>query len=600
MFWDNHDPTQGMRQGNDVGTQYRSGIYSPTRGSGSGATASRDAFQRELTKAGYGADHDGDRSGPGVLLRGGLPPAVSRQESGGLLRVGRYRSDLSGGCRRQRLTRSSCREPSRSTLHWPIAAVRTALHRSGRDRAAGAGKTTRIPPRCSTLVPRSCCSRVASPFVPSRVGWLANAAGCSAGRLAGRSASSAFSRGHQVTRRHEGILTARLQSDPLLGDFNTVIIDEFHERSLHADLALALATQAWHARSDLRIVVMSATLDAESVSRFLGGCPIVTIAGRQHPLSIQYAPGEGVARTALRMASEAEGDVLCFLPGAGEIRRTVAEIESLTSHRLIEVLPLHGSLDGVEQDRALESSPTGATRIVVATNIAETSVTVPGIRVVVDSGMQKVARHDAARGIESLTTERISQDSADQRAGRAGRTASGRAVRLWDARDRLSPHGEAEIHRVDLAGAVLDILAWGGHPLTLEWFERPSEEAIDRSMTLLNRLGAVANGRLTDVGRQMQRFSMSPRLARMLIEARGAWTMVQACALLSERLYLAPRHPHDHRRLALGDRRLGICTGTRETCGRRNRAPHRNRVQPISSHYSGRRRVQAGALGRLS
>jgi ATP-dependent RNA helicase HrpB len=425
-----------------------------------------------------------------------------------------------------------------------IDAVRAAL----RQRRAvvvtappGAGKTTRIPPalldagRVILLQPRRVAVRAIANRIAHERGWTV-------GREIGWQIrfERRFTPATQLLVVTEGILTARLQSDPFLSEFNTIVIDEFHERSLHADLALALSMQSWRARPDLRIAIMSATLDAESVSRFLDECPIVSIASRQYPLSHQHAPGETVARAAMRMAAEAGGDVLCFLPGAAEIRRTVAELESLRGESSIEVLPLCGSLDSAEQDRALEESPAGTTRIVVATNIAETSVTVPGVRAVVDSGLQRVVRHDPARGIDSLTTERITQDSADQRAGRAGRTSSGRVVRLWDARDRLTPHREAEIHRVDLGGAALDILAWGAHPVTLEWFERPSPEAIAASLALLQRLGAVVDSRLTDVGRQMHRLSLSPRLARMLVEAEGSWAMVQACALLSERLYLAP------------------------------------------------------------
>jgi ATP-dependent helicase HrpB len=336
----------------------------------------------------------------------------------------------------------------------------------------------------------------------------------------------------------EGILTARLQSDPLLSAFTTVILDEFHERSVHADLAIALARQAWRARDDLRIVVMSATLESQPVSAFLGGCPVVDVPGRAHPIEISYAPGQSVADATADVLGATDGQVLCFLPGAPEIRRAVAELQQRVSHD-VEVVPLHGSLDAGAQDAALRPSP--RRRIIVATNIAETSLTVPGVTAVIDSGVHKVARYDAERGIDSLETERITGDAADQRAGRAGRLGPGVVCRLWDARDRLRPHREPEIHRVDLSATVLDVMAWGGDPRTLEWFERPDEEAIDSAVMLLTRLAIVDGTTLTAIGRHVHRLPLHPRLARMLVAADGARQVAQACAVLSERHLLPPR-----------------------------------------------------------
>jgi len=339
----------------------------------------------------------------------------------------------------------------------------------------------------------------------------------------------------------EGVLTARLQQDPLLTEFVTVVVDEFHERSIHADVALTLAKQAWGARDDLRLVVMSATLDTASVSSFLDGCPVVDVPGRLHPLEIGYAPESSVADAVQRLVSSTAGDVLCFLPGAFEIRRAMDDIAARGLSRDADVLPLYGALDAAAQDAALRK-PTGARRrIIVSTNVAETSVTVPGVTAVVDSGLHKVARYDAERGIDSLELERITVDSADQRAGRAARTLPGTAVRLWDPRDRLRPHHDAEIHRVDLAAAALDVIAWGGNPLELDWFERPSNERLSSAIELLERLGAIRAGVLTDVGTRMRRLPVHPRLARMLVAADGAWPVAQACALLSERHLLPPR-----------------------------------------------------------
>jgi ATP-dependent helicase HrpB len=359
----------------------------------------------------------------------------------------------------------------------------------------------------------------------------------------------------------EGILTARLQSDPLLSGFHTIILDEFHERSVHGDVAVALARQDWRARDDLRIVVMSATLDAGAVSSFLGGCPVIEVPGRMHPIDVAYAPGQSVAEAAsdlIRTADGRVGDILCFLPGAAEIRRAIADIEHQLSGHVVDVIALHGSLDGRDQDLAL--MPSARQRIIVATNIAETSLTVPGVTAVIDTGLHKVARYDADRGIDSLETERITADSADQRAGRAGRESPGVVRRLWDARDRLRPHREPEIHRIDLSATILDVIAWGGDPRTLEWFERPHEEALDAGLALLTRLGLIVADppteitpgpsgpgspalrvRLTAIGEQVQRLPLHPRLARMLLAASGAREVARACALLSERHLLQAR-----------------------------------------------------------
>ena len=356
--------------------------------------------------------------------------------------------------------------------------------------APGAGKTTRVPPALLPdgpvilLQPRRVAARAIAARIAEERGWTL-------GREIGWQVR--FERRFGAETRllvvTEGILTARLQTDPLLSDFATIILDEFHERSIHADLAIALARQAWRARDDLRIVVMSATLESQPVSAFLDGCPVIDVPGRTHPLDISYQPGRSVADAAVDLLGATDGQILCFLPGAPEIRRVVSELQHKAGSA-VDVVPLHGSLNADEQDLALRPSP--RRRVIVATNIAETSLTVPGVTAVIDAGLQKVARYDAERGIDSLETERITLDAADQRAGRAGRLAPGVVQRLWDARDRLRPHREPEIHRVDLSGTVLDVIAWGGDPRTLEWFERPREEALEAALTLLARLGLIA------------------------------------------------------------------------------------------------------------
>jgi len=410
--------------------------------------------------------------------------------------------------------------------------------------APGAGKTTRVPPALVDdgpvilLQPR----RVAARSIAARIAAERAAFGWTLGREVGWQIrfDRNFSAATKLLVITEGVLTARLQSDPLLSDFRTIVLDEFHERSIHADLAIALARDAWRARDDLRLVVMSATLDSGAVSRFLDGCPIVEVPGRLHPIEIAYAPGQPVAEAVADVLGATPGDVLCFLAGAPEIRRAIGDLQSRLAGSDVQILPLHGSLESDEQDAALR--PASRRRIIVATNIAETSLTVPGVTAVVDTGLHKVSRYDADRGIDSLETERITADAADQRAGRAGRTAPGIARRLWDSRDRLRPHRQPEIHRIDLSSAVLEVIAWGGDPRTLEWFEAPRADAIDAAVALLERLGVIdAALKLTDIGRQVQHVPLHPRLARMLVAAGGARQVAQACALLSERHLLPPR-----------------------------------------------------------
>lgn len=412
------------------------------------------------------------------------------------------------------------------------AAVITAL--------PGAGKTTRVAPALTVdgpvilLQPRRIAARAIAQRIAFERGWtIGDEVGWQV-RFERR-----FGPRTRLLVATEGILTARLQQDPLLSDFRTIVLDEFHERSIHADLGLALARQAWRARDDLRLVVMSATLDTVRVSAFLDGCPVVDVPGRLHSVDMSYAPGQPIKDAVAEMLAATSGNILCFLPGAGEIRRAMADLETGGAPRDADILPLHGSLEADAQADAIR--PASRRRIIVATNIAETSLTVPGVTAVVDTGFHKVARYDPARAIDSLETERITADSADQRAGRAGRLAPGHARRLWDARDRLRPHREPEIARIDLAATVLDVVAWGGDPRRLEWFEPPPSDALDAAFQLLQRLGAVEAGRLTPIGNLVRRFPLHPRLGRILVEARGARQAAAACALLSERHFLPPR-----------------------------------------------------------
>jgi ATP-dependent helicase HrpB len=407
--------------------------------------------------------------------------------------------------------------------------------------APGAGKTTRVPPALVDdgpvllLQPRRVAARSIARRIAEERGWTL-------GRDVGWHVrfDRMFTGDTRLIVATEGMLTARLQQDPLLSRFRTLVLDEFHERSVHADLGLALAREAWRARDDLRLVVMSATMAAEPVAAYLDDCPVVAVPGRTHAVDVRYRPGAALAEAVGESWSGRTGAVLCFLSGAREIGRAAAELSDLTTEG-VPAVPLHGGLDADTQDAALR--PTSARRVILATNLAETTVTVPDVIGVVDSGRHKVARFDAARGIDSLETERISRDSADQRAGRAGRTGPGIAIRLWDARDRLRGHREAEIARVDLSSTVLDVLAWGGDPRTLAWFEAPPVHALDGAWDLLVRLEAIdASGAVTPLGRQMHRLPLHPRLARMLIAGGGAAGIALACALLSERRGALPAH----------------------------------------------------------
>src|SRR4051812_19331242 len=418
--------------------------------------------------------------------------------------------------------------------HVAEIAAHVRAHRSAVIVAPpGSGKTTRVPPalaglgRTILLQPRRVAARALARRIAFERGWTIGEEIGWQIRFERR-----LSRDTRLLVATEGILTARLQSDPLLSDFSVVILDEFHERSIHADMALALVKQALDARNDLAVVVMSATIDAAPVARFLGGgtgalaCPadtgegacaptgparIFDIDARTYPIDVRYRPGMSIAQA----VRESSGDVLCFLPGAREIEQARLEIGNIDAL----VLPLHGQLDVDAQERAL--APASRRRVILATNVAENSLTVEGITDVIDSGVHKVLRFDPETGVDHLVTERISLDSADQRAGRAGRTGPGRATRLWDARDILRAHREPEIRRVDLASTVLDLIAWGGDPHAFDWFEAPPADRLDAAIDLLTQLGAIENGKLTKLGDEIRRYPLHPRLARLIIAANG-------------------------------------------------------------------------------
>ena len=416
----------------------------------------------------------------------------------------------------------------------------------------GAGKTTRVPPalldagiagrgRIVMLEPRRLAARAAARRI-------AFERGVELGREVGyhvrfeRKASAAT----RILVVTEGLLVRMLQDDPYLEGIGAVIFDEFHERSLHTDLALALVRKVQReARGDLKLVVMSATIATADVAAWLGA-PVIESEGRLHTVDVRYAersdPRAIAEQCALgigRALEATEGDVLAFLPGVGEIRRTRERIEELARRRDVMLCELYGDLPAEEQDRVLQRA--ARRKIVLATNVAETSVTIEGITAVVDSGWARIVRYDSGVGLDRLELTRIARASADQRAGRAGRTAPGICLRMWSEGEQrsLGAHEEPEIARVDLAAPILQLFDFGERdPHTFPWFETPPAAAIERGLELLRAIGATENALLTPIGRELARLPVHPRLGRLLIEGRELGCLPAAAlagALLSER-----------------------------------------------------------------
>ncbi|MGH9768398.1 MAG: ATP-dependent RNA helicase, partial [Blastocatellia bacterium] len=347
----------------------------------------------------------------------------------------------------------------------------------------------------------------------------------------------------------EGVLTRRLLSDPQLENVGGVVLDEFHERHLQADLALALLRRLQQTtRPDLKLVVMSATLDAGPVARFLDDAPTLRSEGKRFDVAIEHLArpddrplAEQIAAAVNRLvADNIDGDILVFLPGAAEIRRAQAACAAIADKHDLIIAPLHGDLSAEEQDRAVKPGP--SRKVILSTNVAESSVTIDGVVAVIDSGLARVAGHSPWSGLPTLNVARVSKASATQRAGRAGRTRPGRCLRLYTAQDfnaRLD-HDTPEVHRADLAEPALELHAAGVADLNeFDWFEPPPRSAIEAAESLLVAIGTVdAHGALTSVGRQMLRFPLHPRQSRMLVEARSRGVGEQACviaALIGER-----------------------------------------------------------------
>ncbi len=435
----------------------------------------------------------------------------------------------------------------------------------------GAGKTTTVPlalldaawrgdGRIVVLEPRRLAARAAASRMAQLLG---ERVGQTAGfRTRLESAVSDATRIEVVT---EGLLVRRLQSDPALDGVAAVLLDEVHERALEGDLALALCLDLQRVlRPELRLLAMSATLDGARLSALMNA-PVIESAGRMHPVDIQHAARdvpdvrdlpEAMAR-AIRGAlaehpGEVGGDILAFLPGMGEIRRTETALAGCGA----AVLPLHGDLPPAEQDRALRPDPDGR-RVVLATSIAETSLTVPGVRIVIDGGWRRTPRLDAASGLTRLATVRISRAAADQRAGRAGREAPGVAIRLWTtaAHRGLAPYDRPEIFEAELSGLVLDCAAWGTAPADLPFPDPPPAGALAAGSALLAQLGALdAAGQITDLGRRMAALGAHPRLAAMMLTAGdpGAQALAaEIAALLEERDPMRGREPPADIRLRL-------------------------------------------------
>ncbi|MBU3666853.1 MAG: ATP-dependent helicase HrpB [Chthoniobacterales bacterium] len=411
----------------------------------------------------------------------------------------------------------------------------------------GSGKSTQVPqmlldrvlPEVGQIVvlqPRRMAARMlASRVAQERGEPLGETVGYQV-RMEGK--SSARTRILYVT---EGILLRRMIGDPELHGVSAVVFDEFHERHLYGDITLARALDLQESsRPDLKIVVMSATLEVGELEKYLAPCQVLESAGRTFPVDIRHierSPGERppweLAAEALTEHAPTSGHALVFMPGAYEIQRTISEIRATSALRDFGVFALHGEMPAKEQDEAVSSG--GGRKIIVSTNVAETSLTIEGVTLVIDSGLARIARYDARRGINTLLIEKISWASADQRAGRAGRTAPGRCVRLWMAKDHEQrPAVELpEIKRLDLAEVVLSLKAAGVADLEkYRWLESPEPRALMRAEELLRDLGALdPGGRITELGRRMLAFPVHPRYARLLLEAEKLGCVKAACLL---------------------------------------------------------------------
>ena len=466
-------------------------------------------------------------------------------------------------------------------ISLPIDEVLPALRQALRERheavleaPPGAGKTTRVPlallnepwlagQRIVMLEPRRLAARAAAERLASELG---EKVGETVGyRIRLDSKVGPTTRIEVVT---EGILTRRLQEDPALEGVGLLIFDEFHERSLDADLALALSLngrELFRDEQPLKILLMSATLEGERLASLLDDAPVLRSEGRMYPVAMRwgrpFVPGEfiepRVVQTVLDAIHDETGSVLVFLPGQAEIRRVTQQLADALGQRSdIALCPLHGELDLAAQRAAIEPAPSGTRKVVLATNIAETSLTIDGVRVVIDAGLARVPRFDPGSGMTRLDTQRISRASATQRAGRAGRLEPGVCYRLWseDQHAQLAAYGSAEILQADLAGLALQLARWGVTPEQLTWLDVPPAASYAQAQQLLERLGALGGPKLTAHGEAMAQLPAHPRIAHLLLRGHDLGLAAMACdvaALLGERDILRGAGADVHSRLAL-------------------------------------------------
>jgi ATP-dependent helicase HrpB len=421
----------------------------------------------------------------------------------------------------------------------------------------GAGKTTRVPlvlaredwaqraeqkRRILVLEPRRLAARAAAERMAQTLG---ERVGDTVGlRVRFGSKISSRTRIEIIT---EGIFTRLILDDPMLDGVSAVIFDEFHERSLDADLGLALARDVQQGlREDLRILVMSATIDGARIAALLGDAPVIASEGRAFPVETRYVGRDArpiepqVADAIMRAMRAGTGSLLAFLPGAAEIRRTKTLLEA-RAEATTDVVALYGALAGDEQDRAIAPALPGRRKLVLATSIAETSITIEGVRIVVDSGLARVPRYEPDVGVTRLETVRVSRAAADQRRGRAGRIEPGVCYRLWDEPQTaaLEPFARPEILAADLSSLALDLAAWGGGPDQLAFLDPPPKAALAEAKALLRELGAIdGDGRITAEGKLLRRLPLPPRLARMVVDAGAegdALPAAEIATLIGER-----------------------------------------------------------------
>jgi ATP-dependent helicase HrpB len=420
----------------------------------------------------------------------------------------------------------------------------------------GAGKTTRAPlalldepwakgKRLILLEPRRIAARAAAARMAATLGERVGETIGLRVRL-----TSLVSKRTRIEVVTEGVFTRMILADPALNGVAAVLFDEFHERSLDADLGLAFALDAQQGlREDLRLLVMSATLDGARVRALLGDAPLIESQGRAFPVATRYVGRNSaariedeVARVTLEALASESGSILVFLPGQGEIRRVAETLEARVKRTDVDIAPLYGALDGRAQDLAVAPAPAGRRKVVLATSIAETSLTIEGVRVVIDSGLMRVPVYEPDVGLTRLETMRVSRANADQRRGRAGRTEPGVCYRLWEeaANGGLQPYAAPEILSADLSGLALDCALWGiADPSQLAFLDPPPRAALKEARALLTEIGAIdGDGRITDEGRAIASLALPPRLARMVVDAARegeARTASEIAVVLTER-----------------------------------------------------------------